>query len=189
MRAAALKPLIGRIIGATLGKRMTGVDAKPGLSLILLPDAALPEQFRWAGPDPAVAGAIARMASAIERHGSTCLPEAAMETVRARVAAWAEKTLGSDCNGWSKPWRRSPEKRIAPRHGWPFWRRLPRTGWTMPPSHRSASTSPKTGNSLPRRHGEVSKRSSAYRSGSQGRPPNLPGTTEQQSNLEQTDDP
>ncbi len=94
MRAAALKPLIGRIIGATLGKRMTGVDAKPGLSLALLPDAALPEQFRWAEPDPAVAGAIARMASAIERHGSTCLPEAAIETVRARVAAWTGEDPG-----------------------------------------------------------------------------------------------
>ena len=89
-----MKPLIGQIIGATLGKRMTGVDAKPGLSLALLPDAALPEQFRWAEPDPAVAGAIARMASAIERHGSACLPEAALETVRRRVAAWTGEDPG-----------------------------------------------------------------------------------------------
>lgn len=94
MRAPALKPLIGRFIGATLGKRMAGVDAKPGLSLALLPDAALPEQFRWAEPESAVAGAIARMASAIERHGSACLPEAAMETVRARVAAAAKSAGG-----------------------------------------------------------------------------------------------
>ena len=55
MRAAVLKPLMGRILGATLGKRMTSVDAKPGLSLQLLPDAELPPQFLWAAPDPAVA--------------------------------------------------------------------------------------------------------------------------------------
>ena len=94
VRASILKPLMRRLIGATLGKRMTGVEAMPGLSLALLPDAALPEQFRWAEPDPAVAGAIARMASAVERHGSASLPEAAVETVRACMAAWTGEDLG-----------------------------------------------------------------------------------------------
>jgi AhpD family alkylhydroperoxidase len=94
MRAAVLKPLMGRILGATLGKRMTGVDAKPGLSLPLLPDAGLPPQFLWAAPDPAVAGAIARMASVIESQGAACLPEAARDAVRTRVAAWTGEDPG-----------------------------------------------------------------------------------------------
>lgn len=89
IRLAGLKPMIGRILGGTLGKRLVSIDAKPGRSLELLPSADLPPQFGWAEPNPVVAGALARMAAAIEGHAAACLPAAVTEIVQARVARWS----------------------------------------------------------------------------------------------------
>ncbi len=94
LRAARVRSLIGRIVGATLGRRVIGVEAEAGLSLALSPNADLPRQFGWAAPNPAVAGAFARMAAAIERQGGAVLPQAARQAVRARVAQWSGEDPG-----------------------------------------------------------------------------------------------
>lgn len=117
MRFIRLKPMIGRMLGATLGKRLVGVDAAPGRSLALLPDADLPPQFRWAEPNFAIAGALARMSAAIERQGIACLPEAAIKIVRARVARWSgeDPGLGLQWVHESLPSRLNERERAAAR--------------------------------------------------------------------------
>ncbi len=88
IRSITLKNAIGRVIGATVGKRIVGIEAKPGLSLTLLPEAELPDEFRWAAPNATVAGALARMAHVIEAKGRTVLPESVRDIVTRRMSTW-----------------------------------------------------------------------------------------------------
>ncbi len=99
IRSTTIRSAAGRLLGATLGKRMVFIEAEPGLSLNLLPDRELPGAFRWATPDAAVAGALARMSHAIETHGEAVLPLSVRTAVRACVAGWN----GGD-PGMSRKW-------------------------------------------------------------------------------------
>lgn len=84
----ALRNLAGRLFGATLGRKILHIDAAPGRSLSLLPDAPLPEDFQWARGNPAVAGALARMARTIELQGAACLPPSVTRLARDHLANW-----------------------------------------------------------------------------------------------------
>lgn len=97
--STTIRSAIGRLLGATLGKRLVFVEAEPGLSLNLLADRELPEEFRWATPDAAVAGALARMSHAIETHGEAVLPLSVRTAVRTYIAGWN----GGD-PGMSRKW-------------------------------------------------------------------------------------
>lgn len=88
IRSVALKNAVGRMMGRVVGRRLVAIDAQPGRSLALLPDAALPPEFNWAQRNPAVAGALARFAHAIEDHGQRVLPASVRRLVEDRLAAW-----------------------------------------------------------------------------------------------------
>ncbi|MFD7659889.1 carboxymuconolactone decarboxylase family protein [Actinosynnema sp. NPDC059797] len=67
---------------------------RPGASLDLLPDAPLPDDLRWAEGNPAVAGAFARGAAAVERAGRRSAPDEVRELVSAHLARWDGRPLG-----------------------------------------------------------------------------------------------
>ena len=87
IRSVALKNAVGRMMGRVAGRRLVAVDAPPGRSLALLPDAALPPEFDWAQRNPAVAGALARFAPAVEDHGQRVLTASVRRLVEDRLAA------------------------------------------------------------------------------------------------------
>jgi hypothetical protein len=64
------------------------VAKKPGASLELLPDAALPDDMVWAGPSEVTAAAFARFACAIEKHGEQSLSRAVRATVEKTLLNW-----------------------------------------------------------------------------------------------------
>ncbi|WP_447008677.1 carboxymuconolactone decarboxylase family protein [Saccharothrix sp. DSM 118769] len=67
---------------------------EPGTSLDLLPDAPLPDDLRWAAGNPAVAGAFARAAAAVERAGLRSVPDEVHELVAAHLARWDGRPVG-----------------------------------------------------------------------------------------------
>jgi hypothetical protein len=87
-RSATARNIMGRLFGAAVGARIVSVDAAPGASLRLLPDAALPAEFAWALPSPAVTGALARFNHAIEAAGARMLPETVRQLVSAEINTW-----------------------------------------------------------------------------------------------------
>ncbi len=96
MRGTTLRSMAGRLFGATLGRKIFHIEAAPGRSLSLLPDAPLPEEFGWARSNPAVAGALARMAHAIESEGTASLPPSAIRIVRDHLDGWNGEDPGLD---------------------------------------------------------------------------------------------
>jgi hypothetical protein len=66
----------------------------PGSSLALLPEAPLPGDLAWAEPMPAIAGAFARFAAAVERAGAEVLAPEVRALVADRVRAWAGEEPG-----------------------------------------------------------------------------------------------
>jgi len=75
--------LIGRVAGRALRRRR-----EPGRTLVLLPEAPLPDDLSWADPAPALASAIARFAAAVQRAGAEALSEQARGRVSSLLAAW-----------------------------------------------------------------------------------------------------
>jgi AhpD family alkylhydroperoxidase len=67
---------------------------RPGTSLDLLPEAALPADLRWAEGDGAIAGAFARGAAAIDGAGRRAVPAEVRELVVAHVSRWDGRPLG-----------------------------------------------------------------------------------------------
>lgn len=94
LRHSALRNLASRLFGATLGRKIFQIDAAPGRSLSLLPDAPLPDSFRWAHSNPAVAGALARMAHAVESQAVACLSPTVICLVRDHLAGWTGEDPG-----------------------------------------------------------------------------------------------
>jgi len=94
IRSGALKNALGRMMGRVVGRRIVAVDAPPGRSLALLPDAAVPPEFDWAHRDPSIAGALARLAHAVEDHGRRVLPVSVRRLVEDRLAVWDGKDPG-----------------------------------------------------------------------------------------------
>jgi alkylhydroperoxidase family enzyme len=67
---------------------------QPGASLDLLPDAPLPVDLRWAAGNPAIAGAYARGAAAIEAAGRRSVPDEVRELVLTRLSTWDGRPIG-----------------------------------------------------------------------------------------------
>lgn len=76
-----------RVLGRFMGSAARRV-VEPGDSLDLLPDAPLPADLRWAADDPAIAGAFARAAAAIDEAGARSVPPAVRELVLAELSEW-----------------------------------------------------------------------------------------------------
>jgi AhpD family alkylhydroperoxidase len=91
-----LRPLVARAAGAAVARRIARLAPEPGASLALLPEAELPADLAWAGRDPNVAGAFARLAAAVERAGAS-IPAAVRSAARARIEAWRGEAPGP---GW-----------------------------------------------------------------------------------------
>ena len=66
----------------------------PGASLDLLPDAPLPDDMKWAEGHPAIAGAYARAAAAIDEAGHRSVPTEVRSLVLDHLARWDGKPLG-----------------------------------------------------------------------------------------------
>jgi len=88
VKAPLLKTAFGRIFGAVVGRRLISVEAPPGRSRALLPDAPLPPEFAWAAGNEAIAGAVASFAAAIEGRGERVLPANVREIVTRAVGRW-----------------------------------------------------------------------------------------------------
>jgi AhpD family alkylhydroperoxidase len=91
---------LGKIAASTFAKRLVGVTARPDDSLQLFPDAQLPPDLSWAQSNPFVAGAYARLATAVESVGRNFISTPVSALVLDRVARW---------NGWASrvPGRKS----------------------------------------------------------------------------------
>jgi len=85
---SAFRGISRRMYGATLAKRLVRRSGEPGASLDLLPDASLPDGFRWARSNPAISGAWARFVAAVEEGGHRVLPEPVRAMLRTRLADW-----------------------------------------------------------------------------------------------------
>lgn len=94
-----LKIVFRRVFGATAGKRLINVEALPGASLVLLPEADLPAAFSWTLAEPAIAGAMARFTFAIEAAGVRVIPAAVRAVVEGAVSNW-----NGDDPGLSQKW-------------------------------------------------------------------------------------
>jgi AhpD family alkylhydroperoxidase len=81
---------------ARVMRMLAGQARQPGASLDLLPAAPLPADLGWAAGTPAVAGAFARAAQAIELGGSRSVPEPVRELVTAELAGWDGQPPGLD---------------------------------------------------------------------------------------------
>ena len=61
---------------------------EPGRTLHLLPEADLPDDMQWAGPNPRVAGAVARWAAAVERESMQVIPDRTRQLVHNSLEQW-----------------------------------------------------------------------------------------------------
>lgn len=59
-----------------------------------LPSAALPKDMQWANANPAVAGAFARFAAAIETAAEQTIPMAVRELVTTQICKWRGESMG-----------------------------------------------------------------------------------------------
>ncbi|HET9912577.1 MAG TPA: carboxymuconolactone decarboxylase family protein [Anaerolineales bacterium] len=90
---STLKTFTYRLYAATEGKRV--VRTLPsGKSLKFLPEASLPDDLSWAAGNPAIAGALAGLATVIEDAGIQTLPESVRLSVKERVRAWNGEDMG-----------------------------------------------------------------------------------------------
>lgn len=97
-RWAGMKKTMRRM-GGVLMQGMLRRTVRPGESLPLLPEAPLPADLSWAAANPAVAGAFARCAAAVEEAGTRALPAEVRVLVQSHVQAWN----GAD-RGMSRRW-------------------------------------------------------------------------------------
>ncbi len=82
VRGERWKRPLRRLVGWTLGATVRRAK-EPGAALAFLPDAPLPSDLAWAAASPAVAGAFARFAAAVDGAGAVALDAG----VRAQVTA------------------------------------------------------------------------------------------------------
>jgi AhpD family alkylhydroperoxidase len=67
---------------------------KPGESLLFLPEAILPDDLRWAKPNPIISRAFACFAAAADAAGETTLTQETRSTVRQYIDNWDGKEPG-----------------------------------------------------------------------------------------------
>jgi AhpD family alkylhydroperoxidase len=107
---AALKGLVGRFVGTAMGKDLVR-RIEPGASLAFLPPATLPDDLAWAAMSPAVAGAFAGLAAAVEAAGVVALPEPVRALVEAQLEAW-----DGEAPGLSRRWLEGAVVDLRPGH-------------------------------------------------------------------------
>ncbi|HEY1624226.1 MAG TPA: carboxymuconolactone decarboxylase family protein [Streptosporangiaceae bacterium] len=94
-----LPPMTPKAIGGwvmgMLASAMTSGNAAAGVSLELLPDAKLPEEFSWAAGDPRIASALAGAAAAVEEAAAQVVTPAVRELVTSRLSTWDGKPQGA----------------------------------------------------------------------------------------------
>lgn len=88
-------PVVSRVLSLLL-RRAARNPHEAGARLDLLPDAALPPDLAWAAASPAVAGAFARAALAIDTAAETSVPPAVRELVGGTLRAWDGQAPGLD---------------------------------------------------------------------------------------------
>ena len=86
--------LLMKPVASTFARRLVALTPPAGDSLPLLPDAALPQDLRWAEPNAVVAAAFARAASVIDSLGASVLPEEVRALVIDRVGRWHGESMG-----------------------------------------------------------------------------------------------
>ncbi|MFF8867293.1 alkylhydroperoxidase [Streptomyces sp. NPDC015139] len=96
----------------TVARTMRPVDGPlaAGTSLGLLPDAPLPPPFSWAAPNPAVAGALARAAAAVD-DAAGWVPDPVRDLLTAHLGAWDGTPPGI-----GRAWLRPALARLAVTH-------------------------------------------------------------------------
>jgi AhpD family alkylhydroperoxidase len=107
------KGLLGRIAEHTFARRLLTLSPVPGLSLDLLPEVAVPEEFHWACGNPFVAGAFGRLAVAIDEVGCRVIPAQVRELVNARLCRWQGESMGLSRN-WVEAEIRPLEESVKP---------------------------------------------------------------------------
>ncbi len=91
----AIKAVALKLFGSEL-KATRRVSLTPGRTLNLLPEAELPEDMRWAKPNPRVADAVSRYAAAVEREGAKVISKDAQDAIRTSIQAWEGETMPLD---------------------------------------------------------------------------------------------
>jgi AhpD family alkylhydroperoxidase len=86
--------LLMKPVASTFARRLISLTPPPGESLRLLPDAPLPPDLRWAEPNPAIAGALARATRAVDELGASLVPGDARAMVVERLATWRGEHAG-----------------------------------------------------------------------------------------------
>jgi AhpD family alkylhydroperoxidase len=107
---AAMRGVAGRFVGAAMGKDLVR-RLEPGVSLSLLPPAALPDDLAWAAASPAVAGAFAGLAAAVEAAGEAALPAPVRAFVEEQLDAW-----DGEAPGLGRRWLEDSVGGLRPEH-------------------------------------------------------------------------
>lgn len=84
-----MKQGLGRMLRSTLN-----AHREPGLSLVLLPPAPLPEDAAWAEANPWIAGAVARAGATFEEIGRRWLSPPVRALVREHLDRWRGEEAG-----------------------------------------------------------------------------------------------
>ncbi|MEU2282449.1 alkylhydroperoxidase [Streptomyces sp. NPDC013178] len=94
----------------------TGVRVTAGAALGLLPAAPLPAALAWAGPDPAVSGALARAVACVDAAAERWVPEPVRDLLHAELAV-SDGTPPGASRAWIEPLIAplAPEQRSAAR--------------------------------------------------------------------------
>jgi hypothetical protein len=90
---AAARGRAQRFLGRMM-RRTARRPHEPGASLDLLSPAPLPEDLRWAAGNPAIAGAFARAAAAVDAAGARSVPEPVRSLVTTQLAGWDGRPPG-----------------------------------------------------------------------------------------------
>jgi hypothetical protein len=88
-----------RIFSSVVSGRITALDVAPGTFLTDAPDMALPEEFRWAAPNPHVSGGLLRLASAAEKAATGSVDAGVRALVMEKVRNWNGGSPGLG-KGW-----------------------------------------------------------------------------------------
>jgi hypothetical protein len=81
-----------RMFGAEL-KVTTELALEPGRALDLLPAASLPEDMKWASPNPRIAAAVSRWAAAVRRESAHVITPAVRQAVQRSMQSWEGESM------------------------------------------------------------------------------------------------
>jgi AhpD family alkylhydroperoxidase len=93
LRGARTRQVISSQVGRWLARRRDQAKVA-GASLQFLPEAPVPAEMAWAAPSPAMSGAFARWAAAVERAGTEILSPQVRTLVTDFLRAWKGEVPG-----------------------------------------------------------------------------------------------